>query len=239
MTNFLKQCGNSQRNNPTYSTAIFKYGRIYHNIMVNNKNNKNKEINFSFREKILKFLIENKQEWSILEIANKLKADYKNTFQAIDQLYPDLVYKEKKGSMNLIEIKSTPNQLLYSVEEKRTKGFLEENKKLKLIKEDIEKISYPFFIVLLFGSVAKKTATEKSDIDICILSDNKEKINELISKLKLLPYKIEIQDFLVKEFESMLNKKENNVAKEITKNNIILYGIENYYNLISRWMKKE
>ena len=41
------------------------------------------------------------------------------------------------------------------------------------------------------------------------------------------------------EFESMLKTKENNVGKEIVKNNIILYGVENYYNLISRWMKKE
>lgn len=206
--------------------------------MVNIKINRGK-IKYSFREKILKFLLENKQKWSILEIANKLQKDYKNTFQAIDKLYPDLIYKEKKGSMNLIEIKLTPNTILYSVEEKRTKEFLEENKKLKLIKEDIEKINYPFFIVLLFGSVAKKTATEKSDIDICIISDNKEKTNELISKLKLLPYPIEIQDFKISEFESMLNKKEGNVAKEIIKNNIILYGIENYYNLISRWMKNE
>jgi predicted nucleotidyltransferase len=206
--------------------------------MVNKKNNMIK-IKYSFREKILKFLLENKQKWSILEIANNLNADYKNTFQAIDKLYPDLIYKEKKGSMNLIEIKSTPNTIIYSVEEKRKKEFLEENKKLKLIKEDIEKINYPFFIVLLFGSVAKKTATEKSDIDICIISDNKEKTNELISKLKILPYPIEIQDFKISEFESMLNKKEGNVAKEIIKNNIILYGIENYYNLISRWMKNE
>jgi len=37
----------------------------------------------------------------------------------------------------------------------------------------------------------------------------------------------------------MLNKKELNLAKEIIKNNIILYGIENYYNLISKWTKKE
>ena len=50
---------------------------------------------------------------------------------------------------------------------------------------------------------------------------------------------LEIQDFNVKEFESMLDKKENNLAKEIIKNNIVLFGTENYYNLISKWMKKE
>jgi len=56
----------------------------------------------------------------------------------------------------------------------------------------------------LFGSLARKQHREDLNIDICIISDNKEKTNELISKLRLLPYKIEIQDFSTKDFVSML-----------------------------------
>jgi hypothetical protein len=37
----------------------------------------------------------------------------------------------------------------------------------------------------------------------------------------------------------MIEKKQNNLGQEIVKNNVILYGIENYYNLIAPWMKKE
>jgi len=37
----------------------------------------------------------------------------------------------------------------------------------------------------------------------------------------------------------MIEKKQQNLGHEIVKNNIILYGVENYYNLISKWMKKE
>ena len=199
----------------------------------------NKTLSLSLKEKILKLLIENKNPETILKIAEKLKADYKNTFQAVNKLYPDLIYKNKTGSINLIEIKLTANPEIYSIEDKRTKQFLRENKRLGLIKKDIESLNYPFFIILAFGSVVKKTDTKKSDIDICIISDNKLKTQELISKLKLLPLNIEIHDFLIKEFESMLEKKQNNLANEIIKNNVILYGIENYYNLISRWMKKE
>ena len=33
--------------------------------------------------------------------------------------------------------------------------------------------------------------------------------------------------------------KQENIAKEIIKYNLILYGIENYYNFVSKWMKKE
>jgi len=200
--------------------------------MVNNK------ITYSLREKILKFLLEDKGEHTILEIAKNLKADYKNVHQAVGGLYPDLIYREKKGNLNLIEIKLAPGYELCSIEEKRTREFLVD-KRMKLIKEDIETISYPFLIALIFGSFAKNTFNDKSDIDLCIISDNKDKLNEVSSKLRLLPFKIEVHEFSTKEFESMLNKKENNLAKEIVKNNVLLFGIEDYYNLISKWMKKE
>ena len=108
-----------------------------------------------------------------------------------------------------------------------------------MVKEDVTSLNYPFLIVLIFGSYIKGTKTDKSDIDLCIISDDKIKSNKLIEKLSLLPFNIEIQNFTVEEFEAMLKIKENNVGKEIIKNNILLFGIENYYNLISKWMKKE
>jgi len=204
--------------------------------MVNNTPHKDK-MKLSLKEKILKYLIENKSPISIMQISHQLNADYKNTFRAIDNLFP--IIKNKIGNTNLIEIKLIPNQEIYLVEDKRTEQFLQENKHLGLIKKDIESITYPFVIVLIFGSYTKKNQTKKSDIDICIISDNKSKTKELISKLKLLPLKLDFQDFNVKEFESMLETKKENIAKEIIKNNVILYGADNYYNLISKWTKKE
>lgn len=196
-------------------------------------------INFSLKEKILKFLIENKdKKYSIREISQNLNTDYKNTFNSINSM-PDLVIKDKLGNTNLIKIKQSPNKEIFSVEYKRLKEFLEKHKQIKLINNDIISLNYPFFIVLIFGSYVKKTNSKKSDTDICIISDNKSKTDELTSKLRLLPLPLEIHDFSVKEFESMLMTKEKNLAHEIVKNNIILYGTENYYNLISKWMKKE
>ena len=196
-------------------------------------------VNFSLKEKILRHLIENKEKpKTIREISRDLKVDYKNTFQAINTLL-GLIIKKKIGNLNLVEIKLAPSIEIFSIENKRTKQFLEDNKNLKLIKEDIISVNYPFFIVLIFGSYVKKTKTEKSDTDLCIISDSELKTKELLSKLSLLPLKLEIHDFKINEFESMLETKKENIAKEITKNNIILYGIESYYNLISKWTKKE
>jgi predicted nucleotidyltransferase len=94
-------------------------------------------------------------------------------------------------------------------------------------------------IVLVFGSFIKKQNTSFSDVDLCIISDNGEKNSKLIEKLGLLSLKLEIHEFTTKEFISMIEKKQNNLGNEIVKSNIILYGIENYYTLISKWTKKE
>ena len=195
---------------------------------------------YTLKQKVLKFLIENKEvPHSILEISKMLKADYKNTSKALNNLPSDVFSNAKQGNSYLIEFNPNKNIETLSIEKLRTEEFLSKNTKLKLVKNYIEELNYPFLIVLLFGSYVKNTKTENSDIDLCIISDNKNKLNELQNKLNLISLKLEIQEFTTSEFVSMLDKKQNNLGHEIIKNNIILYGIENYYNLIQKWTKKE
>ncbi len=197
-------------------------------------------VKYTLKEKILKFLIEDKESpHPIMEISKKLKADYKNTYNIINELSPKIISRGKIGNTNPIKINLKISREIYNIEEKRTGEFLSENPKLRLIQRDIEEIGYPFMIVLIFGSYVKNIQTKSSDIDICIISDNKVKRNELIEALSLFNLKLEIQRFTTKEFISMIEKKQNNLGNEIVKSNIVLYGIENYYNLISKWMKKE
>lgn len=194
----------------------------------------------TLKEKILKFLIENKESpHSIMEISKRLKADYKNTFQAFNKLNPLIYSKKKHGNAYLIEFNPNKSIETINIEEKRAEELLSKNPKLKIIMQDITEVNYSFMIVLIFGSLAKRKNTEASDIDICIISDNKSKIKQLIEKLNLLSLKLEIQEFSTADFVSMIEKKQDNLAHEIVKSNIILYGIENYYDLISKWMKKE
>ena len=116
--------------------------------MVNNKISKKKE-KFSLKEKILKYLIENKEKpKTIREISRALIVDYKNTFQAINSLL-EIIDKEKLGNNNLIKIKLEPKQEIFSIEQKRTKEFLDKNKSLKLIQDDTIDINYPFFIIII------------------------------------------------------------------------------------------
>jgi predicted nucleotidyltransferase len=200
---------------------------------------KKTDIKLSEKEKIIIHLIENKNPQSIKSISGATFIDYKNTYNVIDNLDKDIFSKDKIGNTNLIGIKLEPKEEIYKAENKRTEIFLNRNNKLRLLREDIRSLNYPFLIILIFGSYTREENTSKSDIDLCIISDNEEKIKELVSKLEILPINLEIHDFKLKEFEEMLKTKENNIGKEIVKNNIILYGIENYYNLIAKWMKKE
>ena len=209
--------------------------------MVKDKKQKNEgktSIKLKPKEKIIKSLIENKNPQSIMALSGSAVIDYKNTYNIVDEL-AGIISKQKIGNTNLIKLNLAPNHEIYNVENKRTQEFLSKNPKLKLIHKDIEEMGYPFMIVLIFGSYVKNTKMKGSDIDICIISDNKEKSKELINKLKLLSLKLEVHEFTTYEFVSMIEKTQNNLGREIVKNNLVLYGTENYYNLISKWMEKE
>ena len=212
--------------------------------MVKSKNDKIKpkliKLKLSSKEKVIKNLIEHKEPRSILSISGSAVLDYKNTYNIIDELQSGgIIIKETIGNTNPIRINFIPNQEIFSVEQKRTEEFLSKNPKFRLIKEDITELNYQFMIVLVFGSFVKGKSTPVSDIDVCIISDNEEKTKQLIEMLNLLSLKLEIHAFTTDEFISMIEKTKNNLGHEIVKSNIILYGIENYYNLISKWMKKE
>src|SRR3989344_232766 len=202
--------------------------------MVKHKKPKNEEkIKLKPKEKIIKYLIENKEPVSIMQTSGAIAVDYKNTYNIVNKLQANgVIFKETMGNTNPIKLNISPNQEIYNVENKRAEEFFFNNPKLKLIKKDIEEIGYPFMIVLVFGSYAKGTKTENSDIDICIISDNDDKIKKLINKLNLLSLKLETHQFTANEFISMIDKMQNNHGHEIVKSNIIIYGAENYYNLI-------
>lgn len=199
------------------------------------------KIEFKPKERILKYLIENKNPVSIRETSSAISMDYKNTHALVRSLTASgaIIVSPPIGNSNPIQANLSPNQEIYATEQKRTEELLSENPKLKIVLEYIKEVNYPFMIVLVFGSYAKKTNTPQSDLDICIISDNTEKMDKLFKSLGILSLKIEIQEFTTDEFISMISRRENNVGHEIIKNNIILYGIENYYNLITKWTKKE
>lgn len=114
------------------------------------------------------------------------------------------------------------------------------NKKLpkKVLSEIQNRIlkNSPFFILLIFGSYAKGTATAKSDMDIAVIAESEQSKKEVIPRLETVKRReiivIDYHVFAGKEFLEMLATEQENVGKQIYRKNIIYYGAIQYYNLI-------
>ena len=184
--------------------------------------------------KIIKLLIEHKEEqFSILQLAKQLNLNYKIAYGEIKKLdLKNLLIIKKLGNSKQCSFNCVYNELVLAAEKKRQENLLK-NKNIKLIYHRLEEIKNPFYIFLIFGSYVKKTNQKNSDIDLCLISDNqelRENINQIIRTLAL---DIHLLVFSTNDFLSMLKTTENNVGKEIVKNNIILKGIENFYEMIN------
>ncbi|RLE45485.1 hypothetical protein DRJ25_05600 [Candidatus Woesearchaeota archaeon] len=184
-------------------------------------------------EKIIRLFIKEKTQKTIREISKKIKADYKITHTAVQRLINKKILLSKTiGKSTVCEMNADYyGQEIYKAEDDIKKDLLK-NKNIKQIyKEILTRTKSSFFIFLVFGSQAKGKTTKQSDIDIMFISNKagfEEEINSIIS---LIPLKTHTLVFTEEEFIRMKDSKTSNVIKEAIENNVILYGIENYYKL--------
>ncbi len=183
--------------------------------------------------KIVRHLIENKNAKTIREISQQVKADYKITHTAVQRLIQKkilLVQTVGKSSLCSLDEKYYGIEI-YEAEDERREEMLQNKNINQLYKEIMSKVKTSSFILLLFGSYAKRKQTKSSDIDLLFISNESDfeaKISDIIS---LLPLKTHALVFTEEEFIRMKDSKKSNVIQEAVGSNIILYGIEAYYRL--------
>lgn len=177
---------------------------------------------------ILKILINNNISfYSIKELSKLRKINYKSAYQAVKKLEEEkIVDVEKKGNTSLCKFNYNFNESVFLAERSRLDDFLNV-KGIKTIRQELFKSKFPF-IALIFGSYAKGDSN-KSDIDILLISEHPE---ELENNLNWLPLDLHINSITYKEFLEMFSRKSFNIVNETVKNNIILYGIEDYYRFL-------
>lgn len=131
----------------------------------------------TINQKILKFLAGNPEKiYFDSEIAQKIGISAGACNQALRDLFSNnLVTKETKGRMNFYQINSD-NSLT-----KQFKVFLIVSK-LNPIIEKIKKYSQK---IILFGSSSRGENTSISDIDLFILSRQKEEVEKNINNKKI------------------------------------------------------
>ncbi|MDA3836865.1 MAG: nucleotidyltransferase domain-containing protein [Nanoarchaeota archaeon] len=183
--------------------------------------------------KILKKLIENKEkEYSIRELSKEIKSDYRITHKATQSLIQlQRVQARTIGKSTILTLNKKFSKEIFLAETERKEKAMENkniNTLLNIIKSNINTTQY---ILLLFGSFAKTKQNKKSDIDLLFISDNIEE-EDLTNLLETIPFDIDYHLFAEKEWSDMLDSKKENLVKEIVRNNVILYNIEAYYELI-------
>ncbi|MBU0756569.1 MAG: nucleotidyltransferase domain-containing protein [Nanoarchaeota archaeon] len=187
---------------------------------------------------VIQFLIENMNvELNIRDISKSMKIDYKNVHSIVKRLEKEsLVRLESFGNSRRIKLILNLHPLIFEAEYNRKKDFLK-SKDMEVMLDDFKRaIKSKYYVLLLFGSFAKNTQSKKSDIDLMfIVPAGKEEIFEkdIRRVVRSLPLPIHPSVFSEIQFYDMKDSKEPNVVHEAIKNNIILYGTETYYELMS------
>jgi len=182
--------------------------------------NKNYEI-------LSKFLRDYNKEIYGRELTNITFLSQKNIALTLDELEKDGILKSRKsGNIRYYKLN------LENTEIKDVILILETLKKIDFFKKQ-RKIASLFKtdnrIVGIFGSYAKGTQKKESDIDIFIIGNKlKEDYDKLGEKLDL---NINIKYFPENEFINLIKSKDN-LIKEIIKDHILIFNIENLINLI-------
>ena len=180
--------------------------------------------------------MENKtNETNIRSISEKTKIDYKNVYMILKDLETQGIIKRvmfgKSARIILIE-KLNPD--IFQAEYERREELLK-NKNLKVMLDYFKGMETSMYVMLLFGSYAKRTNTKHSDIDLMfIVSDSTEKEMErkIGSIVGIIPMNIHMNVFKEKDFIAMKKSKDITVGSEAIAHNVILHGIEQYYEMI-------
>lgn len=126
------------------------------------------------------------------------------------------------------------NPLLFEAEHQRRTDLLK-NKNIAVLHDSFRELHSTLYVLLVFGSYANKTQTKHSDIDLLftVSDESEERMEREIQGIaRTIPLKLHINIFKESDFRAMKHSKKITVGTEAIRNNVILHGIEAYYELI-------
>lgn len=181
--------------------------------------------------KIIKFLLVNRKRCTIRETAKHIKADYKITHTAVQNLIKKGVLDSKKvGQSSQISLTRKITREVYEAEDDRRKELLK-NKDIQTIAFWLSELNFPF-IAIVFGSHAKGTATKQSDIDLLVICDESRR-GTVENKLSMTLSNVHVVTLTPDEFSGGLRISGPTVQAESLENHVILVNIEQYYGMIN------
>ncbi len=178
-------------------------------------------------EILSQFLEDYKKEIYGREIIAKTDLSQKNISLTLGELEKEGILRSRKsGSIKYyrLNIENTEiKDIIFVLETLKKINFFKKQRKIaNLFKIDTR-------VVGIFGSYAKGAQKKDSDIDIFIIGNRlKDDYNKLGAALDL---NISIKYYTEREFIELM-KNKNNLVKEIIKNHVLLFGIEDFIKLI-------
>jgi len=172
------------------------------------------------------------REYYIREVEKLLKISPRTAQLILEDLENKGIIESKvRGKIKSYKLKinELSNRYLTFVEQYKSIAFMEKN---LLVKEVIEKISsFINGIGIIFGSYAKGTSNEESDLDIFVVGDyEKEEIKKVSRNLGI---EISIKCYPLKTFVKNVN--QDILIKEVLKNHIVFKNTELFIQKVLKY----
>lgn len=187
---------------------------------------------------IIALLLQTEEPLSIREISRRLQKSYPLVYNNLIHLEREkIILKRNIPPVQIITLnEDNAHQSIQEAEREISHRFWLKHKWVRLFMEDVLHYSPTALLTIaIFGSYAKNTFTQSSDLDLLIIVPNHtydSKTEEALGR-SYTPIKKHAVLVTEEEFIEMIkNPIKFNVGNETRKHHIILYGIEQYYQLL-------
>ncbi len=185
---------------------------------------------------------------TIKKVSKEVGLSYQPTYTYLAEFGKQGILNHKReGNIHLYSLNLKNKNVIREMENiefEKSQGFMENSdKKISLALNEFLENSQKNILVmatLLFGSTARKTRAEKSDIDIFVVAGDKDEteIKRICNTLNM-KYNIKLSPVVVSlsEFRKMLIER-NDFTKNLITDKIILHGSEFYFNELIKSMEQ-
>lgn len=180
-----------------------------------------------------------RESFTVRQIAGGIGQDYRITYVMTMRLARQkYITAEKRRPVTYCRLNLEGNSaLLAYIEGIRASRFLAKHRDIEVIVNGLrEKITSPFFTMIVFGSHVKGTVSKRSDLDVLLVIPNKGMENIVSSAIgsvaRTSPMGIHGVTLTSEEFARLLRDKKPNVAWEALDNRIVPYGAEPLFKIL-------
>ena len=173
------------------------------------------------------------QEVSLLQISKRINLDYKTVRKTTRQLLKlGILKKEIKGKAHFVSLDlnhfDVKTYLCFAAYYNRVTHFKKKNSLIFLL-EEIKQLTLTDSCLVLFGSHVIHAHTKSSDVDLLLLTEDKNTITKIRSLLSSYNIKTDLNVVSFKYYQKALHSREFNLPNQVLEKHVVLYNPELYW----------